>query len=106
MTARILDAPGRVFRCESNSVCVVQLDGYPGMIRVSSLRTPTPVCGVNFMAPQPVVVTVGQYDLVKKFFWGEVKFGTGEVMADVVAMDSVPTFKSTGRRLKPMVFNI
>jgi hypothetical protein len=106
MTARILEAPGRVFRCESNSVCVVQLDGYPGMIRVSSLKTPTGVCGVNFMAPQPVVVTVHDYDLVKKFFWGEVKFGTGEVTVDVVAMGSVPTVKSTRRRLTPMVVGI
>jgi hypothetical protein len=124
----ITGVKGRVFGRDNFGVCVVQLDGHPGVIRVKAfqqgLAHHLKRGGCSILTPVPVVVDVGSYDITQMVFLGAVyvesvsvpstqettasESSTQETTApesftQASRVDGPPQVKKS-RRLMPMVF--
>lgn len=103
---------GRVFGREHSGVYAIQLDGFPGVIRVCPLFSDNPVRNFSTENPVPVTATITKYDTTSQVFHGSVMqcspdnayVPTNASVHEASEVGSGGGVKPIPRRLRPMVF--
>jgi hypothetical protein len=96
---------GNVFGRESSGAYAIQLNGFPGMIRVYPLCCDNPIRNVSMMHPASVTVNIVTYDNTTQVFQGHVTHNsqTTESVAATSNVARVDSVRPIPRRLKTMV---
>jgi hypothetical protein len=100
----IVGNDGRAFGRENSGVYIVQLDGFPGLVRVCPLFSDIPIRNISVENPVPVTASIVKYDTASQVFHGSVQQSTFASIRETCEVGEGVCVRPITRRLLPMAF--